>query len=64
MLKKSDKVHIRAERSEYNGNESIAVREWYCKNGEWMRTQKGFTIPLDDAPGFAKKLHEAIKGLL
>jgi hypothetical protein len=63
VLKKSDKVHIRAELSDYTGKDMLSIREWVNTKNGWTRTAKGITISPEKGMIFCKSLLEAIQSL-
>lgn len=47
---------IRVQPTEYRGKKYVDVRKFFDKDGEWMPTGKGISIPLEEAASVAQAI--------
>lgn len=60
-LRKSKSGKIRTTVEEYGGSMYLSIRHYYkLKDGEWLPTKKGITIPLELSEEFARKLRRLV----
>jgi len=49
---------IQARLRMYNGRSYVDLRDWIMKNGEWIKTNRGFMIPVDRFREFIRFLNK------
>lgn len=60
-LQKTASGKIRTSVEDYEGSMYLSIRHYYkSKDGEWLPTKKGTTIPLEKSLKFSRMLHKLI----